>query len=145
MFDQQSPDPQEFTAADHQELMALLTPRLIGLLRKSSPEIADQVDEIRRGFADPFDDEGQSPMPSGSASMYQGVMPPGGDPISMGQPMVNASMPQPMVQQPAPGPIPGALPQIPGGPLPPAPPVMADPAGGARIKIGGEGKVKVDR
>lgn len=134
----QSPTEQEgeLSPADQQELMALLTPRLIGLLRKSSPETADQVDEIRRGFADPFDDEGQSPLPSGSGAMYQGVMPPMGAPMAMPQPMVGSPAPQPMAPPPMPGPTAGALPQIPGGPLPPAPPVMADPAGLRRMQFG---------
>lgn len=117
MYGQEIPDPQEFTAADQQELMGLLTPRLMTILRKAAPELAENLDELRRGFADPFDDEGQSGADAPPDTAYQHATPPM---------MASGPAMQPMVGGPSP--LPSMAP-LPGGPLPTAPDQMADPAG----------------
>lgn len=115
------PSPQDRDAADgispeeNQELMGLLTPRLIDLMTKVEPDLGRQLLEYRQGFADPFDDEGQTPAAPPPDMALHGVTQP-----NTGIPAIPA---QPAIGQP---PVAGGLP---GGPVPPPPVGIPAPTG----------------
>ncbi len=110
----QGPDA-GLSSAENQELMGLLTPRLIELLTKAEPDMGRLVLEYRQGFADPFDDAGQTPTALPPEMPDHGVM----------QPFAG---PPPMPPQPPVGQSPVARP-LPGGPVPPPPAGLPAPTG----------------